>query len=293
LRIIDTHLHLKHHENFDRLCRGSGHHNSLPHLLESMDRLGIAGCVVMGSSGGSGEDPCRPGLFDLGGPVDLSEYHYPRRVAFCAGVEPAGLAPECRAKTLAAFDKAADCPGCVGFKIYLGYRPYYADDPLYHPIYELAVERDLTVVFHTGDTAHAGGRLRYSHPLTVDEVAVRYPDLRIVLAHFGNPWLVDAAEVVKNNPNVYADLSGLAVGIPDTQTFRADYAGYISQLETWLGYLDRWDHLLYGSDWPLVNLEAYLRLIASVVPARHHDLVFYQNALAAFPRLGGLLAPRR
>lgn len=289
MKIIDAHLHLKHHQNFDRLCRQSGHDNSLTHLLETMRELDIAGCVAMGSSGGPQEDPCGPGLFDLGGAAELFPYNYPRNIAFCAGVEPLGLAPGCLEKTLAAFARAADCPHCLGFKIYLGYRHCYADDPLYHPLYELAQKKDLTVVFHTGDTANSAGRLRYSHPLTVDEVAVRYPDLRIVLAHFGNPWLVDAAEVVKKNPNVYADLSGLAVGVPEPETFRANYAGYVAQLETWLGYLDRWDHILYGSDWPLVNLKAYIALISSIVPPAHRDAVFLQNALGAFPRLRGLL----
>ncbi len=52
----------------------------------------------------------------------------------------------------------------------------------------------------------------------VDDVAVDHPDVRFVLAHFGNPWLVDAAEVVYKNDNVWADLSGLIVG--DEALFR-------------------------------------------------------------------------
>jgi predicted TIM-barrel fold metal-dependent hydrolase len=46
----------------------------------------------------------------------------------------------------------------------------------------------------------------------MDEVAVDHGDVRFVLAHLGNPWLIDAAEVIFKNPNVWADLSGLLVG---------------------------------------------------------------------------------
>jgi hypothetical protein len=53
--------------------------------------------------------------------------------------------------------------------------------------------------------------------------------------------------------NVYADLSGLAVGFPDIAGLPDALRGYVAQLETWISYLERFDRLLYGSDWPLVN----------------------------------------
>ena len=288
MKIIDAHLHMRRHANFDRLCEEAGHHNQFDSILSDMRALGIAGCVVMGSNG-SYDDPTQPGLFDLGGTVDLARYNYPSGIAFCIGVSPEGLTPDCREGTLAGYRRAAACPGCVGFKIYLGYNPVYADDPIYHPVYELARELDLAVVFHTGDTAHSAGRLRFSHPLTVDEVAVRYPDLRLVLAHFGNPWVLDAAEVAKKNPNVWIDLSGLAVGIPDREDFCRRYQGYVGQLTAWLGYLDRYDRVLYGTDWPLVNMKAYLELIRSLIPEDAWPLVFYDNACQVFPKLGAMV----
>ena len=288
MKIIDAHLHMKKAEGFDALCRENGHKNEFSHLMECFEEEQIAACVVMGT-GLLEDDPCRAGLFDLGGFVNVKAYQYPRSIGFCIGVDPAGLQKENLEKTLAAYREAIDCPNCVGFKIYLGYRPFFADDPLYHPVYELAAAHNLTVAFHTGDTANPAGRLKFSHPLTVDEVAVRYPQLRLVLCHFGNPWMLDAAEVAKKNPNVYVELSGLAVGIPDADTFRKRYKGYVEQLESWLHYLDRWDHVLYGSDWPLGNLRAYITLIQSFVPPSEWERVFYQNALSAYPRLKNLV----
>lgn len=288
MKIIDAHLHMKQYLNFDKLCEEAGHSNTLDAVMRDMRALGIVGCVVMGSNA-SREDPTEPGLFDLGGPVDLAHYNYPPGVAFCIGVSPDGLGEDNRATTLANYRRAAACPGCVGFKIYLGYNPVYAYDDCYQPVYELAKELDLAVVFHTGDTASPTGRLAFSHPLTVDEVAVRHPDLRIVMAHFGNPWMLDAAEVAKKNPNVWIDLSGLAIGIPDREDFCNRYHGYVEYLKSWLHYLDRYDRVLYGTDWPLVNMEAYLDLIRSFVPQEAWPLVFFENACTVFPKLGRMV----
>ena len=86
------------------------------------------------------------------------------------------------------------------------------DHPGYRPYYELAERHRLPVVFHTGDTYSPRAKLRFAHPLGIDDVAVDHPKACFVLAHLGNPWLTDAAEVVYKNVNVWADLSGFAVG---------------------------------------------------------------------------------
>lgn len=284
MKIIDAHLHLNKNEHFDQLGQAGGPPNELGALMREFDRLEIAGCVVMGT-GRLGEDPCRAGLFNLNGLPDPQHYQYPARCCFCIGVSPEGLRPDRLERTLADYRRVIACPNCVGFKIYLGYQPYYAYDPIYTPVYEMAREFDLTVAFHTGDTASATGRLRFAHPLAIDEVAVKYPDLRLVVCHFGSPWMADAAELVAKNPNVYADLSGLAVGRPAVTDFRSRYAHYVSALSGWMSYADRWDRLLYGSDWPLVSLEHYVALMGSCVPPSHWEAFFFENALHAYPRL--------
>src|SRR5947209_865281 len=105
-------------------------------------------------------------------------------------------------------------------KGYLGYLHYAPDHPGYRPYYELAERHGLPFVFHTGDTYSPRAKLRYAQPLLVDEVAVDHSQVRFVLAHLGNPWLTDAAEVVYKNVNVWADLSGLVVG--DAEAFAAE-----------------------------------------------------------------------
>ncbi|MGE3181279.1 MAG: amidohydrolase family protein, partial [Phycisphaerae bacterium] len=99
-----------------------------------------------------------------------------------------------------------------GLKLYPGYEPFYPYDKRCQVIYDLAIEYDVPVMFHTGDTYTPKGKLRYAHPLNIDDVAVDNPEMKIVICHIGNPWIRDCMEVVYKNKNVYADISGLVLG---------------------------------------------------------------------------------
>src|SRR5262249_20597633 len=140
-------------------------------------------------------------------------------------------------------------------------------------------------VFHTGDTYSPRAKLRFAQPLLVDDVAVDHPDVRFVLAHIGNPWIIDAAEVVYKNVNVWADLSGLLVGEDsvfqgeEKQDARADA---IRSLARAFHYAERPNRFLYGSDWPLASMSAYRDFIRSALPPMHHPLVFEDNARTLF-----------
>ena len=139
-------------------------------------------------------------------------------------------------------------------KAYLGYLPFGPDHPNYVPYIEMAQRHRLPFVFHTGDTYSTVAKLKYAHPLGVDEVAVDHPDVRFVLAHCGNPWLIDAAEVVYKNPNVWADLSGLVIA--DETTFSsvehkdalADVAAVVRRA---FRYAERPNRFVFGTGQPL------------------------------------------
>jgi predicted TIM-barrel fold metal-dependent hydrolase len=170
-------------------------------------------------------------------------------------------------------------------KGYLGYLPYGPDHDGYRPYYELAERYRLPFIFHTGDTWSPRAKLRFAHPLGVDEVAVDHPRVNFVLAHVGNPWLIDAAEVVYKNVNVWVDISGLAVG--DAGAFTAPERQETLQ-ETLDGvrrafrYAERPNRFLYGSDWPLAPMAVYRRWIAAAIPEIHHPQVFEDNARVLF-----------
>jgi predicted TIM-barrel fold metal-dependent hydrolase len=170
-------------------------------------------------------------------------------------------------------------------KAYLGYLHHAPADAGYRPYYELAARFGLPFIFHTGDTYSPRAKLKYAQPLLVDEVAVDHPDVSFVLAHLGNPWLLDGAEVVYKNANVWADLSGLVVGPAETFTDAANrdvLADLAAAVQRAFRYAERPDRFLYGSDWPLAPMVAYRDFIRSLLPAAHHAAVFEENARQLF-----------
>jgi uncharacterized protein len=170
-------------------------------------------------------------------------------------------------------------------KAYLGYLHYAPDHLGYRPYYELAERYQLPMIFHTGDTYSPCAKLRYAQPLLVDDVAVDHPKVKFVLAHLGNPWLNDAAEVVYKNVNVWADLSGLVVGDADSITAeeRQEMLEETKQgLRRAFRYAERPNRFLYGSDWPLAPMAAYRSFIAAAIPEMYHPLIFEDNARALF-----------
>jgi predicted TIM-barrel fold metal-dependent hydrolase len=176
----------------------------------------------------------------------------------------------------------------VALKGYLGYLYYEPAHPNHRRYYELAAKYHVPVFFHTGDTYSPMAKLRFAHPLGVDEVAVDHPDTRFVLCHIGNPWVTDCAEVIYKNMNVWADLSGLIVG--DDVDFaseegreRAEELAY--EIRRAIRYSERPNRFLYGTDWPLAPMPAYRDFVRAAVPAEYHECVFEENARLLF-RLG-------
>jgi predicted TIM-barrel fold metal-dependent hydrolase len=172
-----------------------------------------------------------------------------------------------------------------GLKAYLGYLHHGPASPGYAPYYRLAARYRIPVIFHSGDTYAASAKLKYAHPLLVDEVAVDYPETNFVIAHCGCPWFMDAAEVIYKNANVWADLSGIFVG--DETAFAALAARgrlqrTVERLHEALEYAERPDRFLYGSDWPLAPMAAYRAFLAPLLDAPEWRAVRADNARALF-----------
>jgi hypothetical protein len=184
--------------------------------------------------------------------------------------------------------------GCI--KIYLGYVHQSASDRRYQPLYKLAEKYDVPVVFHTGDTYSTKALLKYADPLTVDEVAVKYPKVRFVIAHCGNPWIESAAEVAYKNPNVYLDGSAFLLGDMSTLP-REKVDEYVVKPLRWIfDYVEDPTKLMFGSDWPLARISTYAEAFKRAIPREHWKAVFHDNAVHVFklnqprietPRLSG------
>lgn len=169
-----------------------------------------------------------------------------------------------------------------GLKLYPGYEPFYPYDPRCQVLYDLAMEYDVPVMIHTGDTYTPKGKLRYAHPLNVDDVAVDNPTLRLLICHVGNPWIRDCMEVVYKNKNVVADISGLVLG-DFTSRFETFMVG---QLRDMIIYAGEPRYLLYGTDWPICRMRTYLKFVRELkLPPEQEEDLLWRNANRFF-RLG-------
>ncbi|MEN9938254.1 MAG: hypothetical protein RLZZ387_4833 [Chloroflexota bacterium] len=111
-------------------------------------------------------------------------------------------------------------------------------------IYERAQRYGLPVLFHQGTSPVRDAPIRLAHPLIMDEIAMRYPDLKIIMAHMGHPWQADTCVVIRKHPNVYADVSG---------NFYRPFSFWeqLIRAAEW-NVLDK---LLLGSDYPITTVQ--------------------------------------
>ena len=140
-------------------------------------------------------------------------------------------------------------------------------------IYKTAEEQGRPVMIHTGTSVFPGARNRYADPMAVDDVAVDFPRLRLILAHAGRPlYMPTAVFLARRHDNVHLDLSG----IPPKKL---------------LEYLPRLEELsakcLWGTDWPSPgvtsmkkNVEEFLALPLSEVAK---ERILWSNAAALIP----------
>lgn len=267
MKIIDAHIHFSNIKSFHEVSKKSDADYSLKGFKEEFKDV-IA--IGMGLTETSDAFPSK----DTKNPMKLDLDENPDNLYVCLGFNPL------ENYNIDEFEKHIT-KNTVGIKIYAGYYHYHVHNEIYHPLYELARKHNLPVVIHSGDTFSEKGLLKYAHPLEVDELAFLYPDVTFVIAHFGDPWIMDAAEVASKNKNVYVDLSGLIVGNQnDVARFKVE--AFTSRIRRGLVYLDNYDKVMFGTDWPLVDFKAYLDFIKDLIPTQHHRKVFYQNAKSVF-----------
>lgn len=278
-KIIDAHIHLSNIQSFKETAQLlSKVDYSLAGIQAEMEAANIVLAIGMGVTetakmGFPDYEANTPMGLDLGDTL-------PRTIVYCAGINPYKLGTA----AIAELEREIQKDNVVGIKIYLGYYPFYAYDQVYDPVYELAEKYDLPVVFHTGDTYSERGLLKYSHPLAIDEVAVKYRKIRFMMAHFGDPWTLTGAEILYKNRNVYADLSGLVVGARK-ELEQAQQGIFLQHLRHALVYSNSYDKLLFGTDWPLAPFGPYIEFIQNLIPEMYHEDVFYNTALKVFPKI--------
>jgi predicted TIM-barrel fold metal-dependent hydrolase len=129
--------------------------------------------------------------------------HAPHKLVGFASVDP--TQPGCLEELRCGIEKL----GLAGVKMgpmYAGFDPRH---PICDPVYRYCQENGLPILFHTGTTFNRVGPLAYSRPWLFDEVAIRYPELRMVLAHVSHPFSDECLVVIRKHPHLYADISAL------------------------------------------------------------------------------------
>lgn len=243
MSIIDCHTHLGRNEHINA---------SVEQLIASMDKAHIDKSLVF-----SGEinDCSISYLLDQVKP-------YKDRLYAVAGVDYT----KCKspgdwidyAKYLVSL---YDARAIVAVKFYVGYDHYYPYDFVNKVVLSCLQKVGCPVIFHSGDCLNSvkKAKLKYSHPLHIDEVAVDFPDINFIIAHMGFPWHRDAAEVCYKNSNVYADISGFVYGSFDPHS----KMNFIEVLGDFLKISTK-DKLLFGTDWPICDQASYKETISDL-----------------------------
>jgi hypothetical protein len=251
--VIDAHLHTGFDGRFHLEAKVMDSRDGLAEELRSNH---VAGAVSMNHAGDAW--------------ADLGDLH----VVHCVGLD--AVVDEARLEA----DLSSGRYRCI--KIYLGYIHQFAYDPAYEPAYRLAEKFGVPVVFHTGDTDSSTAKLKYADPLTIDEVAVDHPKVTFVLAHAGNPWIQSAAEVAYKNPNVVLDGSAFLIGDLAAVPPEIVETQLVAPVRWIFDYVEDPTKLMFGTDWPLVRIEPYLRAFARAIPREHWQAVFHDNAARVY-----------
>jgi predicted TIM-barrel fold metal-dependent hydrolase len=142
--------------------------------------------------------------------------------------------------------------GARGFKFHPNLQGFFPNDRMAYPLYEVIAEAALPAVFHTGHSGIGSGmpggggiRLKYSNPMDVDDVAVDFPQMPIILAHPSFPWQEEAISVAMHKSQVYIDLSGWS-----PKLFPEILVRYINTALR--------EKVLFGSDYPVIAPDRWL-----------------------------------
>jgi len=261
--IIDCHTHLNRYEEDGRATL----HERYAELKRDMHHHAVDYALVLSSYAIS---ESRPGLHEI-----LEVVADDPQIGVVAGISYYNY----RAADLADLRSLLKQELIKGLKLYPGYEAYYVHDPRMRVVYELAGEFGVPVMIHTGDTFDPKGKVKYAHPLEVDEVAVDFRDVTFVICHLGNPWVTDAMEVIYKNPNVVGDISGLTLG-----QFEERFEQYMLQVvKQVVAFAGDPSSLLYGTDWPICEMGSYIRFVRNLnLTPEETELIFWKNSARIF-----------
>jgi uncharacterized protein len=215
--------------------------STIDQLLEEMDEADVARAVILGQDTHATRNPAFKNYTLKNDEVARIAARSKDRLVAFAGVDPnAGRA------ALEELKRAASKLGMSGLKVHSSANSVYLNDrKLMFPIYQFCEEKGLPILFHTGTTGLGDCEIKYSKTELLDEVCQRFPDLKVVMAHFGWPWPDVAIAIALRNLNVFIDVSGWKPKyIPPTIL---PYLNGILQ-----------DRFLFGTDYPMLRQKEWI-----------------------------------
>jgi uncharacterized protein len=227
-------------EAMGRYFRYQPQHQTVPEMAELYRKLKMAFVVFTVDS------PREPRKISNEEVAELAHKNSDVAIPF------ASINPHRGAEGVAAAKRLISDYKVKGFKFHPTVQEFFPNDRLAYPLYEAIAEAKLPALFHTGQTGVGAGtrgggglRLKYSNPLTLDDVAADFPDMPIVLAHPSFPWQEEALSVATHKPQVYIDLSGWS-----PKYFPPILVQYANTLLK--------DKILFGSDYPVIHPEKWV-----------------------------------
>lgn len=150
------------------------------------------------------------------------------------------------------FRRGVEALGLRGLSLAPAYQGIHPMDEYLRPLYDYCEARRLPVLFQ-GGTYLRSARLAHARPMDLETVALKHPDLVMIVAHLGEPWIDECLALVRKQPNVYADLSGLY------DRPRRLYHGLLRAQEEFVI-----SKILLASDFPFMTLDEALKRMRNV-----------------------------
>jgi predicted TIM-barrel fold metal-dependent hydrolase len=202
---------------------------------------------------------------------------HPEKLVGWASVDP--NEPDC----VEQLEYAVGELGMVGLKLGPVYQHFDPADRAHWPLFRTCQEHGLPIMWHQGTTFPSAARLRFASPLQLEDVAMDFPDLRMIVAHLGHPWEEDLVALMRKCPNLYADIS--AVHYRPWRYWQA----MVTAMEYGVTH-----KLLLGSDFPSASVAQVIAGLRNVnepvagtrlptIPVEIQDAIIHENWKRIFP----------
>lgn len=248
--IVDFHVHLAKYESFNEDAYNwfaqafsspgayevfADKYKKPEEYLQLMDESGVDYAVILAEI-----SPLTTGIA-TNEMVEAFCSYSPRLIPFCT------LNPQLHADMSSLLKKLCIENNFKGLKLYPTYNYFYPNDPILYPLYAKAEDLSIPILFHTGSSIFPNSRIKYGNPIYLDDVAVDFPNLKIVMAHGGRgPWYNEAFTMVRLHKNVYIDVAGLPP----------------KKLLEYFPDMERFAHkFVFGTDWPSVDIKRNIEAI--------------------------------